>query len=84
MQAIYVTVWNHGSTVIRTACTISQPVNLVENVVQSDVEIEGTLDEQYIELPDGTQVRNFVTDDGNTYEDGQLIDDGIEYADEEA
>ena len=82
MKATYVSVWNKGSTIVRTECEIDPTNNLVTNVETSDTEVEGTLDEEYIEMPYGAQIRNFVTEDGQTYEDGQLVDDGIEYLDE--
>ena len=80
MKATYVSVWNRG-TQVRTDCEFDPTTNMVTNIQQSPNEIEGTLDEEYIELPDGKEIRNFVDQFGRTFVEGQIEDDGIEFLD---
>lgn len=83
--ATFVTVWNNGLTKIKTSCDYDSEVGdgLVCNIEVSDTEVQGTLDETYIELADGRIISDFTDDNGLTYEDGQIVDDGIVYLDEE-
>ena len=80
MKATYVSVWN-GVTQIRTICDFDPETKMVSNVEISGTDIEGTLDEQYIELPDGQEIRNFTNDEGQVFEDGEMVEDNIEELD---
>lgn len=62
MKAKYVSVWDGGTT-ITTNCKYDPKTNVVSDIETSDVEGLDMLDEEYIELPDGTEIRDFIHED---------------------
>lgn len=72
MKAEYVSVWDGGYEV-RSACEYNPDTNTVIDIVQVDVEdLEDEhgdpvdldwLNEEFIELPDGTTISDFINED---------------------
>jgi hypothetical protein len=62
MEAIYVSVWDNGDNTFRTKCQFNPETKDVTDIEQADVEgIDlNYLDEEYIELPNGEQVKEFT------------------------
>lgn len=63
IKAIFVSVWD-GGTVISTSCMFNPKTNDATDIVQADVsgmDLE-TLDEQYVELPNGEKITEFTID----------------------
>jgi len=61
-KATYVSVWD-GGIEIRTRCIFSREMSTVFDVETADVEGLDVLEDEYVELADGTQVRHFGTED---------------------
>ena len=66
MKAKYVSVWDGGTTVT-TNCQYNPKTNVVSDIESSDVEGLDILEDEYVELPDGTEIRDFINEDD--YED---------------
>lgn len=62
MKAKYVSVWD-GGIEIRTDCEFDPFTNIVSNIETSDVEGLEYLEDEYIELYDGTEIRDFYNED---------------------
>lgn len=73
MKAIYVSVWD-GGIEIRTNCQFDPTTKEVSNIEVAAVDGLDVLEDEYIELPDGEEVRDFIAE-GN--EDDSLSDDDI-------
>lgn len=71
MDATYVSVWD-GGTQIRTNCKFNPETRQVSDVESSDVEGLDICEEEFIELPNGDVVKDFINEDGNEYKNGQL------------
>lgn len=56
MRATYTSVWD-GGIEITTACEYDPTTKLVSDIEDSDVEGVETLEDEYITLPDGTELR---------------------------
>ena len=50
VSAFFVTSWNNGSTIIATHCNFDTEKNLATNIVSSNLQITGVLEETYIEI----------------------------------
>jgi hypothetical protein len=74
MEAIYVSVWD-GGTEIRTKCDYDPTTKEVSDIEVADVNGLDVLDDEYVELPDGTEIRDFTVE-GNDAE--SLSEDEIE------
>lgn len=73
--ASYISIWD-GNTEIRTNCSIDLETKLVSDIQSvDDVYDLEILEKEYVELPDGTEILNFTTEDGYIYVDGQRQDD---------
>ncbi len=75
MKAHYVSVWDGGTTVT-TNCTYNPKTKVVSNIESSNIDcsnVEGLeiLDEEYIELLDGTKITDFIHEDD--YEGGNEL-----------
>jgi hypothetical protein len=62
MKAKYVSVWDGGITVT-TNCQYDQKTKVVSDIESSDVEGLDMLEDEYVLLPDGTEVRDFINED---------------------
>ena len=62
MKAKYVSVWD-GGTSITTNCQYDPKTNVVSDIESSDVEGLDMLEDEYVVLPDGTEIRNFINED---------------------
>jgi hypothetical protein len=70
MKATYVSRWD-GNTLIKTSCQYDPKTSEVTDVEASeDAYNIYTLEEEYIELPDGTEIRDFICG-GEVFKDGQ-------------
>lgn len=75
MEATYVSSWDFGGSVFRTKCQFNpetKEVTDVESVDVDDVELF-YVDEEFIELPSGEVIKDFVLD-GTEYKNGQKED----------
>jgi hypothetical protein len=61
MKAKYVSVWDGGT--ITTNCQYDQKTKVVSDIESSDVEGLDMLEDEYVLLPDGTEVRDFINED---------------------
>lgn len=61
-KATFVSVWD-GGTEIRTNCLYDAETNTVSDIETADVNGLDILDEQFIELEDGTEIRDFECED---------------------
>lgn len=72
MKATYVSVWDNGSDKIESSCEFDPQTKEVTNI--EVVNVDGMdlnyLDEEYIELPNGEIIKDFIRD-------GVEIKDGI-------
>ena len=57
-KATFVSVWD-GGTEIRTSCLYDPQTNMVSEIETADVNGLEVLDEQFIELADGTKILDF-------------------------
>lgn len=73
MKAKYVSVWDGGTTVT-TNCQYNPQNKVVSDIESSDVEGLDMLEDEYVELPDGTEIRDFINEDD--YEDDNADEDG--------
>lgn len=76
MKAKYVSVWE-GGIEVTTSCEYDVQTNEVYDIETSDVDGLDALEDEYILLPDGTEVRDFITE-GNeseslTYEEIEFL-----------
>jgi hypothetical protein len=62
MKAKFVSVWDGGTT-ITTNCQYDTKTNVVSDIESSDVEGLDMLEDEYVLLPDGTDVRDFINED---------------------
>ncbi len=63
MTATFVSVWD-GGIEIRTDCEYNPITKEVSDIDIAEVDNLECLEDEYVELPDGTEVRDFV-DEGN-------------------
>lgn len=61
-KATYVSVWD-GGIEIRTQCLFSRESSCVYDVESVDVNGLDVLEEEFVELADGTEIRHFITED---------------------
>jgi hypothetical protein len=61
-KATYVTVWD-GGIEIRTQCLFDKESSTVYDVESVEVNGLDILEEQYVELSDGTEIREFLNED---------------------
>lgn len=61
-KATYVTVWD-GGIEIRTQCLFNRESSTVYDVESVEVNGLEILEEEYVELSDGTEIKNFLTED---------------------
>ena len=73
MKAKYVSVWD-GGVEVKSNCDYNPTNKGVSNIETIDIDGLDILDDEYILLPDGTEVRDFVVE-GNDAE--SLSDDEI-------
>ena len=73
MKAKYVSVWD-GGVEVKSNCDYNPTNKEVSNIETIDIDGLDILDDEYILLPDGTEVRDFVVE-GNDAE--SLSDDEI-------
>ena len=75
MTATYVSVWDNGDEIFRTQCEFNPETKEVTDVESVDVDgIElDFVDEEYIELPSGEIIKDFILD-GVEYKNGQKED----------
>jgi hypothetical protein len=75
VKATYVSSWDHGSDKIESSCLYNPDTREVTDIESVDVEeLElNYLDEEWIELADGTIIKDF-TRDGVEIKDGQVED----------
>lgn len=62
MKAKYVSVWDGGTTVT-TNCDYYPKINVVSDIESSNIEGLEVLDDEYILLPDGSEIRDFINED---------------------
>ena len=65
-KATYVTVWD-GGIEIRTKCLFDRNASTVYDVETADVNGLEILEEEFVELSDGTKVRDFLNEDDLEY-----------------
>lgn len=73
MKAKYVSVWD-GGIEVKTNCQYDPTTKEVYDIETSDVDGLDVCEDEYVLLPDGTEVRDFIVD-GNEPE--SLSDDDI-------
>jgi hypothetical protein len=61
-DATYVSVWD-GGIEIRTRCLFNRAMSAVFDVESVDANGLDILEDEYVELADGTEIRNFITED---------------------
>jgi hypothetical protein len=61
MKAKYVSVWDGGT--VTTNCQFNPVTKVVSDIESSDVEGLDMLEDEYVLLPDGTEVRDFINED---------------------
>jgi hypothetical protein len=61
-KATYVTVWD-GGIEIRTQCLFDKESSTVYDVESVEVNGLDVLEEEFVELSDGTEIRNFLNED---------------------
>jgi len=61
-NATYVTVWD-GGIEIRTRCLFNRAMSTVFDVESADVNGLDILEDEYVELADGTEIRDFLNED---------------------
>lgn len=71
MKAIYVSVWD-GGVEVKTKCEFDTTTKEVSNVEVSMVEGLEICEDEYILLPDGTEIRDFITDDSENLTDDEI------------
>ena len=59
IKSKYVTVWD-GGTEITTNCNYNPDTKIVSDIEMVEVDI---LDDEYVLLPDGTEIRDFINED---------------------
>lgn len=69
-QATYVSVWD-GGVEIRTKCTYNRETGVVYDIETADVNGLDSLDDEYIELSDGTEIRDFIDEFDEDFLDNQ-------------
>jgi hypothetical protein len=60
-QATYVSVWD-GGVAVRSKCTYNRETGIVSDIECVDVDVD-SLEDEYIELSDGTQIHDFINED---------------------
>lgn len=58
MKATYVSIWD-GDVRISTQCEFDPETKKVWNIQSADVNVE-ILEDEFVELPDGTEIRDFT------------------------
>lgn len=59
MKATYVSIWDDGQT-IKTNCQYDPETKIVTEIESVDIDGLDDLIEEYVELPDGTQIDDFI------------------------
>jgi hypothetical protein len=72
MKAKYVSVWDGGTTVT-TNCEYDPQTKVVSDIGSAEVEGLDMLDDEYVLLPDGTEIRDFINEDD--YEPSETPDE---------
>lgn len=62
MKAKYVSVWDGGTTVT-TKCEYDPQTNVVSDIGSAEVEGLEICEDEYVELPDGSEIRDFIHED---------------------
>lgn len=62
MNGTYVTIWD-GGTEISSNCKFNPDTKVVSEIEMVAVEGLDILEDEYILLPDGTEVRDFINED---------------------
>lgn len=73
MKATYVSIWDGGFR-IESNCDFNPETKEVTNVESIDVDGVDICDEEFIELPDGTEIKTFNMG-GMNWVDGQVYED---------
>lgn len=75
MKATYISVWDNGDETIRSSCEFNPETKEVTDIEVVDVDDLDLnyLDEEFIELPTGEVVKDFIRD-GIEVKDGQAED----------
>ncbi len=77
MKATFVSSWDNGDSIFKTSCDFDIETKTVSNIESVDVDDEDLyyVDEEFIELPDGTIIKDFTNADEDTvYIDGEKQD----------
>ena len=74
VPATYVSSWDNGNTVIRSKCQYNPKTKKVSDIESVDIDGLDFLDEEYVELVNGTIIKTFINEDDNEIVDGQLQD----------
>ena len=62
MNGTYVTIWD-GGIEISTSCIFNPDTKVVSDIEIVDVQWLDILEDEYVLLPDGTEVRDFINED---------------------
>jgi hypothetical protein len=62
VRATYVSVWD-GGIQIRSRCLFSKESSVVYDIETIEVDGLYVCEEQFVELPDGTKIKDFITED---------------------
>ena len=62
MKAQFVSIWD-GNVEVRTNCEFNPETKEVTDIESVEVNGVDMLDDEYVELPDGTEIRDFVNND---------------------
>ena len=73
MKAKFVSVWDGGT--VTTNCQFNPKTKVVSDIESSDIEGLDMLEDEYVLLPDGTEVRNFINEDD--YEPSEASDEQV-------
>lgn len=76
MKATYVSIWD-GGVRVETNCEFNPETKEVTDVDSVDVDGVDICDEEFIELPDGTEIKTFKMD-GQYWVDGQVYEEVYE------
>lgn len=69
-QATYVSVWD-GGIQIRTKCTYNRISGVVYDIETAEIEGLDILEDEYVELSDGTKIRDFIDEFDEDFLDNQ-------------
>lgn len=60
-KAIYVSVWD-GGVEVRTNCLYNGETKVVSDIETADVDGLDTLEDEYVLLPSGVEIRDFINE----------------------